>query len=149
MPEKKHIPATRISINIINIEDTGCHLYINAKIEGKEANLLIDTGASRTVFDRQRLEAFVNNKPFTELDKLSTGLGTDSMRGHTVHIDSLDIGAVHIKDYTAMSLDLTHVNESYAKIGIKPIDGVLGGDILSEYNANINYKTKKLQLEKK
>lgn len=149
MSEKKQIPATRISINIINIEDTGCHLYINAQIQGKKANLLIDTGASRTVFDRQRLEAFVDNKPFTELDKLSTGLGTDSMRGHVVHVDNIKIGTISIDNYTAMALDLSHVNESYAKIGIDPIDGVLGGDILSEYNANINYKTKKLQLEKK
>lgn len=149
MPDKKNIPATRISINVIAIEDTGCHLYINAKIQGKKANLLIDTGASRTVFDRSRMEGFVNDTPFTELDKLSTGLGTDSMRGHLVHLDSLEIGAIIINDYTAMTLDLTHVNESYAKIGIKPIDGVLGGDILSEYNANINYETKKLKLQKK
>jgi len=147
MTDKKNIPATRISINLIAIEDNGCHLYIKAKIQGKTANLLIDTGASRTVFDRTRMETFVHDAaPFTELDKLSTGLGTDSMRGHTVNLDSLEIGAITINNYTAMTLDLTHVNESYAKIGIEPIDGVLGGDILGEYNANIDYKTRKLKL---
>lgn len=45
-----------------------------------------------------------------------------------------------IENFEAVLLDLAHVNESYEKLGLTPIDGVLGGDVLYKYNAAINYK---------
>ena len=38
-----------------------------------------------------------------------------------------------IKNYQTVLLDLSHVNNSYSQIKIKPIDGVLGSDILHKY----------------
>jgi hypothetical protein len=39
-------------------------------------------------------------------------------------------------------LDLSHVNVSYGEMNIPPLDGVLGGDVLRAYGAEINYKSK-------
>ena len=44
-------------------------------------------------------------------------------------------------------LDLSHVNQSYEQIGLKPIDGVLGSDVLLKYNAVIDYEKKILKLK--
>lgn len=141
--------VTKLNLRVVSIEGDGWHLYIHAKINGQHANLLVDTGASKTVFDKTRVVTFMEDANLVELDKFSTGLGTDSMRGHMIAIDEIELGGITVKNYQGLALDLSHVNASYDKLGIEPIDGVLGSDILHEYNANISYKTKKLQLEKK
>ena len=50
---------TNVPIEILPIEDDGFHLMLKAKINGKKANLIIDTGASRTVFDEILIKDFL------------------------------------------------------------------------------------------
>lgn len=138
--------TTIIPIESIIIEDDGSHILLKTKINGRNARLLIDTGASRTVFDLERIQGFVNDKTFLQHDKLSTGLGTDSMPTSAVILKSLKIGNLVINNFHAVLLDLQHVNSTYGKLGHGPIDGVLGNDILVKYKAVINYKKKSLTL---
>jgi predicted aspartyl protease len=144
----KKASDTKITLKILSIEGDGYHLYINAKINGHKAHLLVDTGASKTVFDKNRIVNFSEENKLVELDRLSTGLGTDSMRGHMIDIDEISLGTIKVKNYQGLALDLSHVNASYDKLGLEPIDGVLGSDILHEYNAIIDYKNQELTLEK-
>lgn len=138
---------TTLGIRFLKIESDGYHLQIKAKINGKNANLLIDTGASKTVFDKARLAAFIKGAMIEEHDRLSTGLGTTSMQSHQAMLKKLTLGSLVIENYLAVALDLSHVNETYAKLGYKPIDGVLGSDILKDYKAVIDYAGKKMRLE--
>jgi predicted aspartyl protease len=141
--------VTTISIDHILIEDDGSHVLIKAKINGKVARLLIDTGASRSVFDLERIRQFVNEKSFPEHNKLSTGLGTNSMPTSTITLKSLKIGDLTIENFPAVLLDLQHVNGTYDTLGHSAIDGVIGNDILVMYNALINYKKMSLTLSMK
>lgn len=122
-------------------------LYINKKV----ANIIIDTGASKTVLDKKRIGKFVTDKTFEKHDSLSSGLGTNTMESELALIKILTIGKLEIENYKTVLLDLSHVNESYGQIGLKAVDGVLGSDILLKYNAVIDYekKTLKLKFEKK
>ena len=144
----KKASDTKLTLKVLSIEGDGYHLYINAKINGHKAHLLVDTGASKTVFDKNRIVNFSTENKLVELDRLSTGLGTDSMRGHMIDIDEISLGTIKVKNYQGLALDLSHVNASYDKLGLEPIDGVLGSDILHEYNAIIDYKNQELTLEK-
>jgi predicted aspartyl protease len=144
----KKASDTKLTLKVLSIEGDGYHLYINAKINGHKAHLLVDTGASKTVFDKNRIVNFSEENKLVELDRLSTGLGTDSMRGHMIDIDEISLGTIKVKNYQGLALDLSHVNASYDKLGLEPIDGVLGSDILHEYNAIIDYKNQELTLEK-
>jgi predicted aspartyl protease len=144
----KKASDTKITLKVLSIEGDGYHLYINAKINGHKAHSLVDTGASKTVFDKNRIVNFSTENKLVELDRLSTGLGTDSMRGHMIDIDEISLGTIKVKNYQGLALDLSHVNASYDKLGLEPIDGVLGSDILHEYNAIIDYKNQELTLEK-
>ncbi|MEA3478277.1 MAG: retropepsin-like aspartic protease [Bacteroidota bacterium] len=136
-----------VPISMMAIEEDGCHLMIKALINGHDANLLIDTGASRTVFDDERILSFLDDQEFDfEInEKLSTGLGTSSMESKSVTIKEIRLGELEIKDYTAVVLEMSHVNESYAKLGLPGIDGVLGGDLLEEYGVVIDYSAKELR----
>lgn len=116
-------------------------------INRKTANLVIDTGASKTVLDKSLILKFVRDGKFEVHDKLSSGLGTNTMESQTTMIKKIKIGDLVINDYKAVLLDLSHVNESYKQIGLKPIDGVLGSDILLKYNAVIDYEKRIVKLK--
>ena len=140
---------TTIKIKILSIKPAGCHLLIQAAVNGKRANLLIDTGASQTVFDVNRIKKFTKQKEFSKNGNLSSGLGTSSMQSHDFKIKEFELGGLVLKNYNALLLDLAHVNKTYLSLKLKPIDGVLGGDILKKYLAVINYKSKAMQLSYK
>ena len=50
-------------------------------------------------------------------------------------------------NYKTILLDLSHVNNSYEQIKLKPVDGVLGSDLLLKYSAVIDYDKKILKLK--
>jgi len=139
---------TNIPIEILPIEDDGFHLLIRAKINGQKANLIIDTGASRTVFDETLIKKYLPEEydNFEINEKLSTGLGTNTMKSSAFSLKSLKIGDLNIENYMAVILDLTNINDSYTKLKLPKIHGVIGGDLLSKYKAVIFYKAKKLKL---
>jgi predicted aspartyl protease len=137
---------TTIPLEIFPIEDDGYHIKISIKVNGVAASMILDTGASRSVFDETRITEFVENGQVEEHDRLSSGLGTNTMKSKKVLIGNLQIGQLEINNYDATVLDLTHVNESYEKLGLAPVDGILGGDILCDYDAIIDYAQKELIL---
>ncbi len=136
---------TEIPIQLINIEDDGFHLMVRGFINNIEATFLIDTGASRSVFDQERIKKFAINASFEDNEKLSTGLGTNEMQSQVLTLERLQFGTLIISDYQAVAIDLRHVHFSYQNLGLPQIDWVLGGDLLKQYKAIINYKTKKIK----
>lgn len=121
---------------------------INAVINGQKANLLIDTGASRSVFDIEKIKKYIGEDQilFEKNEKLSTGLGTNTMESQSVIIDELKLGDLIIRNYQAVVLEMSHINQSYAKLNLPGIDGVMGGDLFYQYKVVIDYKRKSLKL---
>ena len=129
------------------IEEDGYHIFTEVMINGKPARMLIDTGASRTVFDSARIRLFLadDEMNFEKMDKLSTGLGTNTMESHTVMIDRFEMGDTVFETYQAVVLNIEHVNQSYRLLGYPEIDGVLGGDLLTELRVVIDYRKMELR----
>lgn len=138
--------TTKIPVRVLHIEQDGSHIFVEAKVNNRNAILLIDTGASRTVFDSTRIRNFDAEKEFVLHSKLSTGLGTNSMPTQGMMIDCFSIGKLSIDNFDVVILDLNHVNESYSAMGLPPIDGVLGNDILVPYKAVIDLSKNQLTL---
>lgn len=141
------IMTTTVPFKILSLDEDGFHLMIKVKINGKSANLIIDTGASKTVLDTSRVSKYVKESDFKVHDKLSSGLGTNTMQSQTTTLKKIQIAELEILNYTTVLLDLSHVNGSYQQIGLKPIEGVLGSDILLQYFAVIDYEKKILKLK--
>ena len=53
-----------VPLQLLDIEGEGFHIMVKGKIHGKEANFLIDTGASRSVFDPKTISNFIENLEF-------------------------------------------------------------------------------------
>lgn len=138
--------TTTLPLIIQSIENDGYHLLTTILINGKNALIIIDTGASRSVFDETRIIDFIGHNNLSEHDKLSSGLGTNTMTSKKVVLDTLNLNGLVLNHYEATILNLHHVNQSYQKIGLNPIDGILGGDILNDYHAVIDYKNSILTL---
>jgi predicted aspartyl protease len=137
----------KIKLFLIPIEEDGFHIFADVIINSMPARLLIDTGASRTVFDAERIKAFLQRRKskFRKIDKLSTGLGTSTMESHEVKLEEFSVGPTTFVDYQAVALNMEHVNQSYRMLGYPEIDGVLGGDLLYELKATIDYRKKEMR----
>lgn len=139
---------TIVPFKVLSIGEEGFHLLMKLKINGKSAAVVIDTGASKTVFDIERIQKFVHKDTFKKHDKLSVGLGDDKIKSEFTSIKKLSIGTLTISNYDIVLMDLSHVNKSYESIGLKPIDGVLGSDLLLQYKAVIDYDKKTISFKR-
>ena len=137
---------TIISFKSIKIEEDGFHLILKIKINNRLANLLIDTGASRTVFDINKKDKFIKEQKLTKNHSLATGLGTDKMISHSALIKKINFEDLVIYNYEGNFIDLSLVNSTYEKMKLKPIDGVLGSDLMKKMKAVIDYEKSVIKL---
>ena len=135
-----------VPIQLLDIEGEGFHIMVRGMIHGKEASFLIDTGASRSVFDPKTITTFIEDIQFEKKEGMSAGVGSSDLESATFVIDRLGIGALEITDYEGVALDLENIHEMYGKLGLPHIDGIIGGDLLKRHKAVINYRSKKLRL---
>ena len=133
-------------LQLLDIEGEGFHVMVKGTIHGKEASFLIDTGASRSVFDPKTMASFIDDPTFEKKEGLTAGVGSSDLESATFLIQSLTIGDLEINDYEAVALNLENIHEMYAKLGLPHIDGIIGGDLLKRHNAVINYKAQKMRL---
>ncbi len=134
-----------VPLQLLDIEGEGFHIMVKGLIHGKEANFLIDTGASRSVFDPKTISDFIDNIQFEKKEGMTAGVGSSDLESATFVIDSFSVGELEIDEYEAVALDLENIHEMYGKLGLPRIDGIIGGDLLKRYKAVINYKLKKIR----
>jgi hypothetical protein len=130
-------------------EDGGLHLHATIKVNGKNAAVVVDTGASRTVFDKERISRFVKKGATQKSEHLSSGLGTNAMESFHVDLNNIQLGKLQVGQYRTHLLDLGHVNKAYEAVNIETIDGILGSDLLLELDAIIDYSKKVIHLSQR
>ena len=135
-----------IPFQLLDIEGDGFHIMIQGRINGKEANFLIDTGASRSVFDFATMSEFIDDPQFQKKEGITAGVGSSDLESSTFDIESITLGNLEIKHYQAVALDLENIHETYEKINLPKIHGIIGGDVLATHKAVINYRLKKIRI---
>lgn len=135
-----------IPLQVIDMQGDGYHLLIDVKVGRKKYKVVLDTGASKTVFDQEMLSQ-AGGIDVQSTNRLSAGLGTLSMESFTAVLPMLKLGRLHLPDFEVAVLDLSTINQAYAQLDHPQVLGVLGGDILMQYNAIIDYGKKRLKLE--
>jgi predicted aspartyl protease len=138
-----------VPLQIIDLQEDGFHPLVNITLFGKPFILVLDTGASKTAFDQTLLLQAHELAVVTSSDRLSTGLGTNTMASSTAIIDDLHIGNFLVDTFEVAVLDLSTINIAYSQLGHPEILGVLGGDILMKYKAVVDYGREMLVLKRK
>jgi len=137
-----------IPIEIIELETQSFHLLVKCRLNGEQSgDMVIDTGASKTVFDRN----FILNYQHKDEDKedlQSCGLGGEDIESNLVEITSLGFGEFQSEALNVVLIDLSHINKMYEKHCQRQICGLLGSDFLLNHQAIIDYQKSILILNK-
>jgi predicted aspartyl protease len=137
-----------IPLEILNLHDDGFHLLVDVVIYEKSFKAVIDTGASRTVFDKTLISELALPEALLNTEKLSTGLGTTSMESFLIRIPDLKIGNLLLSPSEYVVIDLSNINNAYETMQLQSVVGVIGGDILMRFKAIIDYNRLILKLFK-
>ncbi|RZJ19827.1 MAG: hypothetical protein EON51_16550 [Acinetobacter sp.] len=135
-----------VPLTLINLQDDGFHLLVEIVFFGEKLFAVLDTGASRSVFDKGFMEHHIQELSESQETQAATIFSTSTTLQGV--IPKLKIGGLILKQYDAVALDLQGVSDTYIQMGHPSIAGIIGGDILMKFNAKIDYKQKLLRLYK-
>ena len=121
------------------------HFEIKAKINGVNGLFILDTGASNSCVDFEAIDTFKLKAEDSEIK--AAGAGATDMMTQVSEKNKLKIGKWK-KDKVALILfNLSHVNTALLNYNSKPVDGIIGADILKKAKAIIDYDKKYVYLK--
>lgn len=121
------------------------HLLIKASINGVFGNFILDTGASNSCVGFESIALF-DLQAGTSSTR-AAGAGATGMYTQVAKNNTLSLGRWKTTDFHLVIFDLTHVNEALQQYKAKPVQGIIGADILLEGDAIIDYANRCLYLK--
>ncbi len=132
----------------INLKSTKTnHFELKAKINGVKGSFILDTGASNTCVGIDLAAHF--KLDVADSDTKAAGAGAIDMETKQALEVKIQIGKWSYLDLHLVLFDLSHVNTALINHKAKPVDGIIGADILKKGKAIIDYKKNRLYLKKK
>jgi len=130
----------------INIKITvSRHVIIDCKINSINGKFILDTGASNSCVNYLYADKFkLDFKKSNEKAASATEAINETFCSKS---NILEIGNFKKNDFEIILFDMSYINNSFREKEIEEVDGIIGGDILSEFDANINYEKKLLTLK--
>lgn len=129
----------------LNLTKTN-HFEIKATINGIKGVFILDTGASNSCVGFEAAEKFTLKK-VKDSKILAAGAGAIDMSTQVSKKNKLKIGRLKLEKITLVLFDLSHVNMALINHNSKPVDGIIGADILKKVKAIIDYDKKYLYLK--
>ena len=121
------------------------HFEIKVTLNGVKGLFILDTGASNSCVGFEAVETFGLKAKDSEIK--AAGAGATDMSTQISKKNKLKIGKWK-KDKVALILfNLSHVNTALVSHNSKPVDGIIGADILKKGKAIIDYEKKELYLK--
>lgn len=136
-----------IPIKVVELEEDNYHLMVSGIFpDGEKGHWIIDTGASKTVFDKTLATYYRIIEAGHIGEMQSAGLGVEY-----IETEVGEISCVTFNGYSALQLkvaliDLTHINNLYEKYTDLKICGLIGSDFLYNHKAIIDYSSMELTL---
>lgn len=122
---------------------TGHHL-IQATINGRKGEFVLDTGANMTVIDRSHLRDFGLSMTSRDIGG-AIGVGAGG-RASRAPIDSFRIGPVQVRQNRVVSSDLGQLLTVLSRVSGIRVNGIIGQDVLNEHRAIIDVERPMLYL---
>ena len=131
----------KIPLELIELEHHNYHLLVQARFEdGEKGYWIIDTGASKTVFDKGLKQYYYEIEADFDEEYQSAGISEGMVETSVGAIRQVAFGDLKLKDQKVALIDLGHVNDIYRKYRDVRICGLLGSDLLKKYQCVIDYK---------
>lgn len=113
------------------------HLLIRASINGVKGNFILDTGASNSCVGFEGIEWFGLRASNTKTK--ATGAGATGMFTQLAKNNTLQLGRWKTESLHLVIFDLSHVNQALTQYKAKPVQGIIGADVLLSGKAIIDY----------
>ena len=113
------------------------HLLIKAKINGVKGNFILDTGASSSCVGFESVELFQLEAQNSK--NKASGAGANGMFTKIAIGNTLELGNWKKADFDLVIFDLSHVNEALIQYKAKPVNGIIGADVLMKGKGIIDY----------
>ena len=121
------------------------HFEIKASINGKKGLFILDTGASNSCVGFEGIETFNLDAEISEIK--AAGAGAIDMETQMSKKNKIKIGKWRHNKAVLVLFNLTHVNTALTNHDSKPVDGIIGADILKKAKGIIDYQKKYLYLK--
>jgi predicted aspartyl protease len=122
------------------------HFEIKATINGVKGLFILDTGASSSCVGFDGIDTFKLNAKESVIK--ASGAGAIDMETKISKKNTLKIGSWKKNNAVLILFNLTHVNTALINHNSKPVDGIIGADILKKAKGIIDYEKKYLYLKK-
>jgi predicted aspartyl protease len=123
----------------------GYNLYVDGAINGKPAQLLVDTGAFATLLHRPFIKQM--NIPLYNTRFRSAGVNTGGTNVQVARIRRLSVGSVHIDGRSVGVIDLGELISTDSLEVKRPVAGLLGSELLQLHHGIIDFGTRRLYLK--
>ncbi len=137
----------KIPLEIVELDHSSFHLFVEGFINGQRCNLIIDTGASKTVFALNHIQFILRDIPVSQPDIQSAGISASAMDSHSGIISDFRLGNLFLHNMDIILIDLSSIDELYRKFTDKSIWGLIGSDFLLKYKAKLDYESRMLTLK--
>jgi len=121
------------------------HFEVIATLNGVKGLFILDTGASNSCVGFESIELF--NLDAEESEVKAAGAGAIDMETKLSEKNKIKIGKWQNDKLALILFNLTHVNTALVNHKSKPVDGIIGADILKKGKAIIDYNKKYLYLK--
>lgn len=121
------------------------HFEVRATINGVKGLFILDTGASGSCVGFEAIETFKLKAKDSEVK--AAGAGATDMATQISKKNDLKIGKWKKNKVALILFNMTHVNSALIAHNAKPVDGIIGADILKKSKAIIDYEKKYLYLK--
>jgi len=118
-------------------ENTAKQFEVEAEINGEPLLLIVDTGASHTIFSRDRIEELGLDLEKTQVE--FSGIGK-KQRLYSTEITDLRIGGASTGPISIFAADLSHLQKMLRGTGSRAPDGLVGSDFLTRWSAILDVK---------
>jgi len=122
------------------------HFEIKATINGIKGLFILDTGASSSCVGFDAIETFKLNAEDSKIK--AAGAGDSNMETQISNKNVVKIGKWQDPKIVLVLFNLTHVNTALINHNSRPVDGIIGADILIKAKAIIDYEKRYLYLKK-
>lgn len=124
------------------------HFATYGTINNQSMLFIIDTGASHSCLDQQSATEKLHLVSSEIDDDKVIGFGTNEGTRSLSFLETITLGEFLITQFAISVIDISNINQALAVFDFLPIDGIIGADILAQYNALICYENKCMYLRK-
>ena len=121
------------------------HIIIDAAVNNVAGKFLIDTGASNSCIDLNKLEKF--KLKFEKTDETASSATGEINETFISKKNSLCIGGSSKTHFDLIIFDMKSIIKALKEKDNIEIDGIIGSDILIEFKSKIDYLKNEINLE--